>query len=364
MSKRKLSLCLIATLILSASNSLTIKYVSADPLHQIVLPFFTSWENLNPALGRVDSVDYKKNFLPYPSDSVPRLGYLDSGDMNVSVPTNTTFHGYDFGGRYLRAAGYFGSSESYCYFNLFDMTSASDWGPPFKIKPRTFINIFYYHYQLGNSMIDAQLYNNNTGEYSSLRDFNYDSKYIVDQNETRIHPAYRCNDTIGSWQFACFDLSIVYESDPENWFVTKIWIGFDNRVDHMIGPVRTYFDNLHITYGVADKQIHVEDGDDACTAASVIAWHYHVPPEGPYLELKVTISGFDDGSCTVMTKDYPVRPSLFSVSVDVEGAQVIIRENIKPTGINLTHSEGTDAAAFLFDCLYTLGGSFLGLPVP
>ena len=168
----------------------------------------------------------------------------------IVTPADGTFFGYNFGSRFLMAAGYFGASYSYAYFDLFDHTPDSDYGPPFKIKPQTFINIWYYHYQLADCMIDAEIYNVKTKQHWTLRDFNYDGKYIVDQNGVRIHPACRCVDSIGSWEFASFDLSIVYESDPENWYVTKIWIGFDNGGNGQTGQCRTYFDMLFISYGL------------------------------------------------------------------------------------------------------------------
>lgn len=191
------------------------------------------------------------------------MGWVDN---EVNPPD---VFGYEFGSRQLKAAGYFGSSDSYCYFNLFDMTPDSDWGPPIKIRPYTFINIWYYHANLAHSMIDAQIYNQRSGQYWTLRNFyKFERingfniyKYIVDQNDVRIHPGYRYSDPVGSWQFASFDLSIVYEDDPENWYITKIWIGFDNRIDpnHPTGQARTYFDMLYISYGVGNRQITTFD---------------------------------------------------------------------------------------------------------
>ncbi|MGQ9460565.1 MAG: hypothetical protein ACUVRA_04975 [Candidatus Bathyarchaeaceae archaeon] len=243
MDKRVLTFILASMLMLS-SMTLVVPRVQAAAEHPIVLPFGTSWEDDDPAHGREDSVDYSKDF------SSPKCGRVNE----VAAPD---IFGYDFGSKELKATGKFDSSNSYCYFNLFDTTPQSDWGPPFKIKSHTFINIWYRHDVLADCMIDAQIYNSETHQYWTLRDFYRvecidhlicKTYYVVDQNGVRIHPAYRYEDPVGSWQFASFDLSIVYEHNP-NWYVTKIWIGFDNRVDGATGQARTYFDMLHISYG-------------------------------------------------------------------------------------------------------------------
>ena len=354
MDKRVLTFILAGILILSCMT--LVVQVQAAPQHQIVLPFSTGWENLDFALGRRDSVDYREDF------SSPQLGWVDN---EVGPPD---VFGYEFGSRQLKAAGRFDSSYSYCYFNLFDMTPDSDWGPPIKIRPYTFINIWYRHEDLAHCMIDAQLYNKGTQQYWTLRDFNYNGEYIVDQNGVRIHPACRWNDTIGSWQFASFDLSIIYESDPENWYITKIWIAFDNdpSLSAVVkGPARTYFDMLYISYGAGNREITTFDDSwaycNAWTTGSIIARRYDRDPDyGTYgLELKVAISAFNDG----YTKDEYgnpldyIRPYKLRVSTTAGEAE-FLRHPV-PTGLNLTQPdpEVDEVAELVLDALAIIASS-------
>ncbi len=318
---------------------------SATPQHRIILPFHTSWEN-EQALGRTDAVDWKTSDFYNP----------ECGWRNNEVIPPEVF-GFDFGSRQLMVKGDFGSSYSYCYFNLFDTTPDSDFGPPIKLRPHTLINIWYYHYTLAHCMIDAKLYNKGTGQVWTLRDFNYNGQYIVDQNDVRIHPASRWNDPIGSWQFACFDLSIIYESDPENWYITKIWIGFDNDPsigDGATGLAKTYFDLLHISYGKADVDTCTEGNDNAYTGGSITAWSHHLRPDGYYdLWLKTTISGFNDGYMTDwLGIDRNLYPLSLKVSVSNPDAQVL--NDPKPSGVNLTEQGESPAVEFLADVTKTL----------
>jgi hypothetical protein len=225
----------------------------------IVLPFYTGFENsitIDPH-GRTvpyttTSVDWQtSNFYGYSGQGSSPL--LDIEQASVTPPP-----GYAFGSCQLAARGYFGGSNSSCYLNLFDQSSASDYNPPIQLQEHTYIDIWYCHIGVPCCMIDAQLYNIETGQWSTLGDFNDgNGHYIVDQNNVRIHPAERRSDPIGQWEFSCFDLSMIYQNDPGQWYITKIWIGMDNNPAYgavMTGSALTYFDNLHITYGEAATQ--------------------------------------------------------------------------------------------------------------
>ncbi len=333
--------------------------VQSASTHRIILPFHTSWENAEP-IGRTNSIDWKtSDFHGYngPGDPLqPELGYRNN---EVNPPSDA--FGYEFGSRQLLAAGYFGSSYSYCYFNLFDQTSDSDFGPPVKLKEHTFINLWYYHDELAHCMIDAQIFNKRTGAWWTLRDFNYNGDYIVDQTNVRIHPACRWNDPIGSWQFACFDLSIIYESDPENWYITKLWIGFDNDPslgNGATGQARTYFDMLYMSYGMGGVEKNTADHDNAWTSGSIVAWDYHHRTDGYYdLYLKVTISGFDDGYWVgIFGQHFIIFPGFLSISTSAAGAQALT--DPEPTGANITNPDtvNTDVAEFILDCAITIVG--------
>lgn len=305
------------------------------------------WSEINEfRVGDVVTVD-----STYRSINIDGM-YFTTTEPGYQPPANA--FGYNFGDRQLMAAGYFESSYSYCYFNLFDMTAYSDWAPPFKIKPHTFINIWYYHKELADCMIDAQLYNKRTKQYWTLRDFYYGGAYIVDQNEVRIHPAHRNNDPLGSWEFASFDLSIIYESDPENWYVTKIWIGFDNGVDHATGPARTYFDMLFISYGINGFQTDTR-AQGSRVSSSIIAWNWYGPdPYGYYnLWLKVTVAGY------VGTNER-FSPHVLKASVGREEAQAL--KSPQPIGANLTKPDPQkqEVAEFVMDCCYAIAGVLAG----
>jgi len=314
----------------------------------IILPFWTSWETtgwIHPQ-GRQNSVDQKTDDFSSPS-LVPR----DSPYEGVSTPPDDMALGYRFGSCFLVAEGQFGSSHSYCYFNLFDMTAYSDYTLPIKIRPHTFLSIWHYHQgSIADCMIDAKLYNKQTGQWWTLRDFNYNGKYIVDQNGTRIHPAHRSNDPLNSWQFANFDLSIIYENDPENWYITKIWIGFDNENDGKTGFARTYFDMLHITYGVSNQSVDsyvsndpLLEGDLMVTmvSASVIAWKTAPSPSGYDLGFKVYIYAFSNETWFmpgIMDYDH-YWP--WTLSVDANRSDAQARVEPPPTGVNLIQVNAT-----------------------
>jgi len=353
---RIIAMITIALLTLSMM-AFWIPSVSATPQHRIILPFHTSWENEQP-LGRTNAVDeaLRKDF------NGPQSGWCSN---EVAPPE---VFGFKFGSRQLKAAGYFGSSNSYCYFNLFDTTPDSVFGPPIKLKPYTFINIWYYHYNLAHCMMDAKLYNKGTGQVWTLRDFNYDGQYIVDQNEVRIHPACRWNDSIGSWQFACFDLSIIYESDPENWYITKIWIGFDNDPslgDGATGSARTYFDMLYISYGMGDKKEETDGNSYACTSGGITAWAHWLRPGGKYgLYLKVNLRGYIEGGVQCCPWCYcPLYPYTLKVNIPIDGTQAQL--DPAPTGVNLRqkNESHTEVGEFVYDVIVTLLG-FTPVAIP
>lgn len=369
MQKNKIFATITIVVTLIASVALLTPNVSATPQHYIVLPFHTSWENAQP-LGRTNAVDWKtSNFYGYngPDDPLqPELGWRN----NEVAPPEEVFGFLNFGSRQLKAAGYFGSSNSCCYFNLFDTTPDSDHGPPIKLRPYTFINIWYYHYSLAHCMMDAKLYNKGTGQVWTLRDFNYDGQYIVDQNGVRIHPACRWNDSIGSWQFACFDLSMIYESDPENWYITKIWIGFDNDPnlgDGATGSAKTYFDMLHISYGMGDKKEETDENSYACTSAGITAWAHWLRPDGKYgLYLKVNLRGYIEGGVQCCPWCYcPLYPYTLKVNTPIDGAQA--QNDPAPTGVNLRqkNESQTEVGEFVYDVVVTLLGytPYVGPPI-
>lgn len=356
MKAKFLSIALTAILMLSIMAFLDFPPARATPNNPIILPFWTGWDGTNP-VGRTNVVDHAKDF------GYPELGVREE-QAAAPIPDPGTFFGYDFLSHYLMAKGYFGSSDSYCYFSLFD--DDSDYQTPFKLKPHTYLSVWYYHYQLGNCMIDAEIVNPVTGEFFYLSEFSYEGDYVVDQNGTRIHPAYRCDDPTDSWQFASFNLSIVYWSCPECLYVTKILVGFDNCVDQATGQARTYFDLLHVSYGV--NQVHTVS-TDTCSA-SIIAWDSELRPDGYALTLKVTISGYTNPHFTGYTPYY---------------LNVVLPENVanveaspEPLGINLEdkNSSLTEVAEFAMDCageiievlpygwlftVYELASSFYGL---
>jgi hypothetical protein len=331
--------------------------VSASSRHYIILPFGTSWENEQP-LGRSNSVNYSKDF------SSPKLGYQDTGYGGVATPPENYFYGYYFGSSFLVAEGYFGSSYSYCYFNLFDTTSYSDYRPPIKLRCHTFIQLFYYHQgDIADCMIDAQLFNKGTRQFWTLRDFNYNGEYVVDQNGVRLHPACRSNDPRNSWQFSLFDLSIVYESDPENWYITKIWIGFDNGGDQKTGFARTYFDMLFISYGTTfvkaqkDPQCpgYLIDADGwIIMSGTLIAYDHGIDKMSGYhwLILKASIFGFSNATVLKSSSEapgwleYDIGPYLFTVqnASTIESIEAV--KWPKPTGINLTQRDPKTSNVF------------------
>jgi len=335
----------IVMLILSSIGVLVPKVSASGPQHRIILPFHTSWENDDP-LSRIDSVDFKKDF------SSPHLVYLDN---EVAPPSNIF---YDFGFRQLKANGTFDSSSSHCYFNLFDPTPNSEWGPPFRLKSHTFINIWYYHDLLADCMIDVELYNDNTGKWWNASDVNDgNGHYIVDQNGVRLHPAHRWNDTIGSWNFSSFDLSMIYEDGPENWFVSKIWVGFDNRVDGDTGQARTYFDMLYISYGIGDKKEETDENSYACTSGSIVAWHYTHLPNGKYgLWVKVELSGHVEGQLDFWWGYSPFYPYTLKVDLGIDGSQA--QAHPAPTGYNLRDGNESmkKVGEFILDTTMTLLG--------
>jgi hypothetical protein len=372
-------------LVFSTANFVVIQHVSATPGEQMILPFSTSWELPYDAVGKENSVDL--NFIR--DFSSASLNDVYDDDEPVDLPERDEFHGYAFGLRMLKAAGTFGSLYSYCYLNLFDMTPESDAQTPFKIRPHTFISIFYYHDLHKDCMIDAQLYNKRTQQYWSLREFNDNDKYIVDQNGVRIHPKCRRNDAQDSWQFASFDLSIIYTSDPENWYVTKIWIGFDNSISHTTGQAITYFDILHITYGTGQK-VHIEDGNpnnNAWMSASIEAWDYkYFSGTDTYtLYLKVSVAAFNDGYTIWPPLELHIFPYIMRVLTNYGSADA--QPYPVPTGVNLTREEQNqtvpsgEIAEFVYDIAaliigyycppigvvlsaIDLAGSFAGLITP
>ncbi len=212
-------------------------------------------------------------------------------------------------------------------------------------------------------MIDAQLYNQRTGQMWTLRDFCYGDKYIADQNGTRLHPACRSNDPIGSWQFACFDLSAIWESDPSNWVVTKIWIAFDNGNDGATGQARTYFDLLYISYGVRNVQSHTQNGDNALVSGSIV-WHYTLRPDGYYdLWLKVTCLGFDNGTWPYGLGTVSITPQMLKISsISYDDAQT--PDNPKPTGVNLEQGNSSEPPSAVqklaYDGMFAIGDSATG----
>lgn len=328
---RFLAFILALTLMFSIINSLVVQRVSATPGKPIKLPFTTSWED-ETAWGREDYVDDGQDF------SNPELGRIPNQTASPDI------FGYSYGLYHLRAAGSFDSSYSYCYFSLFDQDS--DYCPPFKIRQHTFISIFYHHvYASRQCMIDAQLCNSETHQYWTLRDFNYNGEYIVDQNGVRIHPAHRWNDPYGSWQYASFDLSIIYEQDP-NWYVTKIWVGFDNGIKGWQGQAKTYFDKLIISYGVVDKVTQIidepllHDNSWITACVEVVDQVYWDLTDRFDLWLKVAVSGFNDGyKFQAAYPEWPIYlyPYKLKVSADHPDAEVL--DNPMPTGVNLTDTK-------------------------
>jgi len=345
--KRKIIASATLIIMLMASLTVLIPSVSASAQNQIILPFHTSWENQQP-IGRSNSIDFKKDFYGYNGPSYPLQPELGMRNNEIAPPSNV--FGYDFGSRQLMGAGYFGASYSYAYFNLFDQTTDSDYGPPFKIMPQTFINLWYYHYRLANCMIDAEIYNARTEQYSALRDF-YNGGYIVDQNGKRLHPAFRSDDPIGSWQFVSFDLSKIYQQDPENWYVTKIWIGFDNGGNGQTGQCRTYFDMLHISYGVG-----MHGGQRGYSTGAAVAWDKHMTPDGKYnLWLKIGIVG-DKHDRQYGYFELTGYPNQLEVTVDYPNVQALASP--KPTGVNLTQPDPNTPRVleFTYDVLKTIVG--------
>ena len=357
MNKEKFIATLIMGLLILSTTAIYPE-TSATQTKPIILPFSTSWELVDPQ-GRENVVITIKDF------SLPALVPRETG--YVEVPSNDAYLGYDFGNRYLVAEGRFDSADSYCYFSLFDMTGYSDYNPPIKIRPHTFISIWYYHQgSIADCMIDAELYNVATHQHSRLSTFSYNGHYIVDQNGTRVHPAYRSNDPLNSWQFACFDLSIIYESDPENWYITAILVGFDNRNDGKVGYARTYFDMLHITYGVSNATILWDLYDESenevtIVAASVIAWEFaHLPSLGGYfLYLKVSAYAFSNETWIMPPDWYScyVPEKLF---FDANRNDAAILQDPPPTGNNLTSFNETwtppKVWEYVFDgCLLVAG---------
>jgi hypothetical protein len=357
--KRPSGAILISIVFFSMISLISTPAVSGAAIDRITLPFFTSWENTE-SLGRSDCVDYKKDFYGYngPNDPLPQL----ERRSNEITPPSEVFGWPAFGSNQLRAAGYFGASYSYCYFSLFDQTPNSDVGPPIRLKEHTFINIWYCHTQLKDCMIDGEIYNQRTGQFWTLRDFCLNGAYIVDQDGVRIHPAWRNNDALGIWKFACFDLSMIHNSDPEAWCITKIWIGFDNGNSQAIGQARTYFDMLHITYGGSNKETWNMGSSDASVVGSAVVWSSSLEPEGYKLHLKLGVSAFDAGYIDGGIKKYTVHPTELFVDIFVDGVCTAMNYPA-PTGINLTqrdpsHSEG-DASSFVCDFAWILYTNFV-----
>jgi len=322
----------------------------------IILPFWTGWDGTNP-VGRTNVVECAKDFYGYYGPDNPLPPELGVRTNEVPIPSPGTFFGYNFLTHYLMAAGYFGSSDSYCYFSLFDATADSDYQTPIKLKPHTYLNIWYYHHQLGNCMVDAEIFNAYDRTFFRLGDFSYNDKYVVDQNGVRIHPAYRNNDPTGTWNFASFDLSIVYDAAPGYMYVTKILVGFDNRVDHATGQARTYFDLLHISYGVGwsyTSRNPYNGAKDTCSV-SIIAWESGLDITGYTLTLKVTVSGYThwyEPDYTPMYLNVEVRdiPNLPHHPANVEASP-------EPIGINLEQKNySQNVWEFAMDCASAIIG--------
>jgi hypothetical protein len=366
MHKIKLA-CILAIALLSTQMISTqiIRFdvtptASAQAPNRIVLPFRTSWENdPSNAIGHTNMVDWKTNdFYGYygPGYSLqPECGWRN----NEVTPPSTALGFGDFGSRQLMAAGWFNTSStySYCYMDLFDQTP-DDYNvvlEPIKLQQYTFINIWYYHAANTCCMIDGELYNPVLNQWSTLRGFNYNGQYIKDQNGVRIHPAARRVDTPNSWQFATFDLSLIYKQDP-NWYITKFWIGMDNDPSYgavQTGPVRTYFDMLYVSYGVngvANANVGGLIRTNAQVRGSVIAWSWADSAKTGYydLNLKITDMGWVDN---------PLWFCPYKLRVNVTGNinnQYI--NNIDPTGENLTATPDPRVAMvgdWLMDCAFT-----------
>ena len=367
----------VVILVLSMMAFISLPTTSADRTKAMTLPFMTSWETMDKQglVGPLCSVDWSLNF----SNPLLKVVSNSSGtpDPGYVAPPSPGVFGYDFGVQELLATGTFGASYSYCYFNLFDQSAVCDSQPPFQLRQHTYLSIWHYNVQHADCMIDGLLYDQNTGQYQTLRDFSYQNSsgatcYIVDQNNVRIHPAQRLNDPQGQWCYSCFDLSPIWNSDPGGWWVEKLWIGFDNGQDHQTGPATTIFDLLFISYGgnAYSNTVNVYDSNSvdnsvsgACTTGSVVLCGLYQPVQGQYyLAAKVAVTG---QLAQVSNQPYysVIYPDTLYVSVGVKGAEVL--QSPEPTGINLTSIDSKypqgKVAQFLFDVGMTVASSIPGI---
>lgn len=371
------SILLLLVSMISFLGYLQVPNVLAVGLNPIVLPFATGFES-SPTIdphGRTvpyttTSIDWKTdNFYGYSGSGSPSL---EIEDASVNPPD-----GYNLLDGQLAAKGYFGGNYSYCYFNLFDQESASDFNTPIKLQKQTYINVWYCHVGVPCAMIDAQLYNRATGQWLTLRDFNDgNGHYIVDQNYVRIHPADRRYDAVNEWKFSCFDLSMIYQNDPDQWYITKIWVGMDNNPSQ--GPVKTgsavtYFDNLHITYGAGKTNSASLPGYGfGCTAqvtASIVADTWSNGPVGSgthILYLKCSIFSnsfgeqwFDNPTYSYLNVTGPLGGSAQPFRYG-DGHTCIDSANLSNT--DPTNPHNPDWLSFGADVGFLIAGTLLGGP--
>ncbi len=258
----------------------------------------------------------------------------------------------------MGAYGNFGGTPSQGVLTLFS-NALGDAAPHFLIKNHTALSVWYYHNQTAaskNIMIDAQLYNNRTRTFSTLGDFlvtdqNGNNKFVVDQNNRRLHAAYRTADPLNSWLHAVFDLDVVYNNDPDKWFVMAIYVRFDNTYSGAAGRAITFFDDIRFTYAAAKSQSFFATGfynspgniGRLILVTTTEAWgrsRNEFIPSTWNLGLKVSITGWVNSSIQESTVRYPAFPYNFSVSVPVVPYQVTLSSNASgwtpATGINLT----------------------------
>ncbi|MGD0027710.1 MAG: hypothetical protein ABSC91_02085 [Candidatus Bathyarchaeia archaeon] len=332
---------LLISMIMASFRFDGVPSVSATTQNRIILPFHTSFEDpAYNAKGLTNTVDWSSNFYGYygPNNPLqPECGVRSNGDSGVNLPPDGTYKGYNFGTKYLMAAGWFNSTYSYCYYILFDAAN-SDWKTPIKMMPNTFLSLWYYHYNLTDCMIDAELFNIRTRQHSELRNFRGCGGYIVDQNGVRIHPACRSVDPIGSWQFACFDLSVIYASDPGNWYITKIWIGFDNDPsigDGKTGPCRTYFDMIYLSYSMSYHEEHTIDQYNSYgMICSIEPYDWFGPDEHGKYHLWVKISDSAYSTNTLLS------PYQGDATVNTKANQsAVFLPDPPPVGINMTNTD-------------------------
>ncbi len=213
-------------------------------------------------------------------------------------------------------------------------------------------------------MLDAQIYDQRTGQLSTLGDFGggiNNSPQVVDQNGVRLNAANRGGDPARTWTLASFNLDVVYNTDPDNWFVTLIWVRFDNTGASNIGNAITYFADMRWSYIVS--VIHkIVEPSGATLQGTIITdlmvefdgWSADVAnPGNDDLSMKVTMTTWTNGTATNGNNGniviYPWQSAITAMNpppLTLFPGGPTYPWWLRPSGLNLEYQNGSSAASW------------------